>query len=259
MVRTLLIRGMLVGILAGLLVFGFGIFFGEPQVDRAISFESALDEANAKAQEAKGIHVEAEPELVSRRVQAGLGLFTGVMVYSTAFGGLFALVFAAVDQRAVNLRARAVSGLLAASGFIAVYVVPNLKYPANPPSVGQPDTIGQRTALYFAMLALSVAAMVVAAILRKRLAPRHGDWNAALIASGFYLVAVIVAARILPSINEVPEAFPAVVLWQFRIASFGMQLIMWATLGLVFGALTERALAGHGRVALRHPGPAGSA
>jgi predicted cobalt transporter CbtA len=31
------------------------------------------------------------------------------------------------------------------------------------------------------------------------------------------------------------------VLWQFRIASLGAQLIMWGTIGLVFGALTERA------------------
>jgi len=46
---------------------------------------------------------------------------------------------------------------------------------------------------------------------------------------------------LLPTINEVPDQFPAVVLWQFRIASLGAQLIMWTTIGLVFGALTERA------------------
>jgi predicted cobalt transporter CbtA len=246
MVRALLIRGMLVGLLAGLLVFGFGKVFGEPQVDRAISFESAIDEAKARAEEAKGIHVVEEPELVSRRVQSSIGLLTGVVVYSTAFGGLFALVFAAADRRVVTLRPRAVSALLAASGFIAVYVVPNLKYPANPPSVGDPDTIRQRTALYFIMLAFSVVAMIAAAVLRKRLVPRQGEWNAALTSAGGYLVAVIVVAAILPGINEVPDAFPAVVLWQFRVASFGMQLLMWATIGLVFGALTERALSGHG-------------
>ena len=245
MVRMLLVRGMLVGILAGLLVFGFGKVFGEPQVDRAIGFESALDEAKTKGQEAKGIHLEEEPELVSRGVQAGLGLFTGVMVYSTAFGGLFALVFAVVDRRVTNLGPRAVSALLAASGFVAVYVVPNLKYPANPPSVGEPETIGQRTALYFIMLALSVGAMIIAVILRKRLVRHLGGWNAALIAAGSYLGAVIVVAFILPRINEVPDAFPAVVLWQFRIASFGMQFVMWATIGLVFGALTERMVTTH--------------
>jgi predicted cobalt transporter CbtA len=239
MVRTLLIRGMLVGLLAGLLVFAFGRFYGEPQVDRAISFETALDEAKAKAEEAKGIHVEEEPELVSRTVQAGWGLFTGVMVYSTAFGGLFALVFAAVNRRAVNLDSRATAALLGGVGFVSVYLIPNLKYPANPPSVGQPETIGYRTALYFSMLALSVAAMVIASALRTRLVARRGGWTAAIAGIGFYLIGMIVVGWLMPSINEVPEAFPAVVLWQFRVASCGMQVIMWTTLGLVFGALTE--------------------
>jgi predicted cobalt transporter CbtA len=241
MVRALLIRGMLVGIVAGLLTFGFGKVFGEPPVDRAISFETALDEAKAKAEAAKGMPVEEEPELVSREVQAGLGLFTGVMVYSIAFGGLFALVFAVADRRIAGLGPRAVSALLAGMGFVAVYVVPNLKYPANPPSVGQHETIGYRTALYFIMMALSVAAMVGAAMLRKRLAARHDGWTAALVAGGVYIVAMAVVQRLLPGINEVPDEFPAVVLWQFRIASLGMQLVMWATIGLLFGAVTERA------------------
>ncbi len=241
MVRTLLIRGMLVGLLAGVLVFGFGKVFGEPQVDRAIGFETAMDEAKAKAEEARGIHAEPEPELVSRSVQAGVGLFTGVMVYATAFGGLFALVFAVADRRAVDAGPRAASALLAGAGFVAVYVVPDLKYPANPPSVGEPETIGQRTALYFIMLAVSVAAMVGAAMLRRRLAARHGGWNAALVACGSYVAAVVLAGFILPAIDEVPDDFPAVVLWHFRVASFGMQLVLWTVLGLVFGALTEHA------------------
>jgi predicted cobalt transporter CbtA len=62
-----------------------------------------------------------------------------------------------------------------------------------------------------------------------------------LIASAAYLIVMTAVGLALPTVNEVPEQFPAVVLWQFRIASFGAQLIMWATVGLVFGALTERA------------------
>jgi predicted cobalt transporter CbtA len=240
MVRQLLVRGMVAGLIAGLLVFGFGKIVGEPQVDRAIAFESAMDEAKAKAESAHGMHVEEEPELVSRGVQASYGLFTGVMIYATAFGGLFALVFAAADRRIANLAPRGTAALLAALGFIAVYVVPNIKYPANPPSVGQPDTIGQRTALYFIMLALSVAAMVAAIATRKRLATRLGAWNAALLAGALYLVAVTIVGLLLPGINEVPDQFPAVVLWQFRIASFGMQGVMWACLGLLFGLMAER-------------------
>jgi len=61
--------------------------------------------------------------------------------------------------------------------------------------------------------------------------------------AAFYIVIVALAGLLLPAMNEVPDGFPADVLWQFRVASLGAQLIMWATLGLLFGALTQRALA----------------
>jgi hypothetical protein len=97
------------------------------------------------------------------------------------------------------------------------------------------------------MMLISVAAMVVAIIARQRLAPRYGGWSATLIAAAGYLV-VIVAQLLLPVINEVPEGFPAVLLWKFRMASLGMQVIMWTTIGLLFGGLTERAMAGKHRI-----------
>ena len=248
MVGTLLMRGMLVGILAGLLSFGFLKIFGEPPVDRAIAFETALGQAKEKSAvdeaKAKGLPIlaqKADEELVSRPTQAGLGLFTGVVVYNTAFGGLFALVFALAYGRVGTFGPRGTAALLAASGVIAVYIVPNLKYPANPPSIGNPGTIDMRTEVYFAMIALSLASMVAAGKLRLWLQPMLGGWNAALVAMGAYVVAVGVAGFALPSVNEVPEGFPASVLWQFRMASVGAQLIMWSTLGLAFGAWTERA------------------
>jgi predicted cobalt transporter CbtA len=248
MAGTLPLRGMLIGIIAGLLCFSFLKIVGEPQVDRAIAFETQLDEAKAKAAAqaliAKGLPApkeEPEPELVSRRVQAGIGLFTGVMVYNVAFGGLFALAFALAYGRMGDFGPRATAALLATVGLVAIYIVPNLKYPANPPSVGDPATIGTRTALYFSMIAISLAAMIGAGMLRLRLLPRYGEWSAVLIAGFAYLIIVIAASLALPPINEVPEQFPAVVLWQFRIASLGAQLIMWASIGLLFGALTERA------------------
>jgi predicted cobalt transporter CbtA len=235
---------------------------GEPSVDRAIAFEAAEDQAKDKAEGHVHDHAHAhsesdhamaqgmtmakhdpEPELVSRSTQAGLGLFTGVTVYNTAFGGLFALVFAFAYRRMGDFDARTTSALLAVSGIVAVYIVPVLKYPANPPAVGAPETIGMRTGLYFAMIAISLAAMIAAWMLRNRLLSRLGGWNAALIAGAAYLIVVIAVAAALPDVNEVPDGFPAAVLWQFRIASAGAQLIMWATIGLAFGALTERATA----------------
>jgi hypothetical protein len=141
------------------------------------------------------------------------------------------------------------AALLAALGLVAVYIVPDPKYPANPPSVGDPATIGMRTALYLSMIALSLGAMITAGMLRLRLLARHGPWNAFLIAAGAYLFVVVAVALALPPVNEVPTEFPAVVLWRFRIASLGAQLLMWATIGLVFGALAERVLAARPSVA----------
>jgi|SRR5215472_5283334 len=241
MTGALLLRGMMVGVLAGLLGFGFLKLVGEPPVDRAIAFETAHAEAEAKAMADKGMPMPSrEPELVSRPVQAGIGLFTGIMVYSAAFGGLFALAFALANGRMADLSPRATAGLLAAAGFVAVYLVPMLKYPANPPSIGEPETIGARTALYFSMIALSLAAMVAAGMLRNRLFPRLDRWNATLAAAAAYIVAMIVAVLLLPAVNEVPEDFPAVVLWQFRLAAVGGQAILWTVLGLGFGRVAER-------------------
>ena len=159
MVRSLLVRGMLVGIVAGLLSFVFLKIYGEPQVDIAVAFETQMEAAKAAAAGASS--VEEGPELVSRQVQAGLGLFTAVIVYSVAFGGLFGLAFAFAYRRMPGaVTPQGVSVLLAAAGFTAVYLVPNLKYPANPPSIGNPETIGMRTALYFVMIAISIAAMI---------------------------------------------------------------------------------------------------
>jgi hypothetical protein len=250
-VGALLLRGMLAGVLAGLLCFGFLKVFGEPPVDRAIAFETQLDEAHTHGPAMPGMAMPTEPELVSRAVQAGIGLFTGVVIYSAAFGGLFALAFALAYGRIADCGPRATSALLAAVGIVAVYIVPTLKYPASPPSVGDAETIGMRTALYFGMIAISLAAMIVAGMLRARLQPRYGQWNAVLISGAIYLIIVAVVGAALPSINEVPDQFPAVVLWQFRIAALGAQLILWATLGLVFGALAERPAIDQGRLAVR--------
>jgi predicted cobalt transporter CbtA len=242
MVGVLLLRGMMVGVLAGLLCFAFLKVVGEPPLDRAIAFESAHSHEHNHAQGAAGAqysHADEE-ELVSRAVQSTAGLFVAVVIYGAAFGGLFALAFAFVHGR-VDLDARGTAALLAALAFISLYLAPNLKYPANPPSIGSSETIGARTALYFAMMAISLVAVVMAAALRRLLVDRLDRWGASIVASVAYLVVVALAAWILPAVSEVPADFPASVLWQFRVASIGAQLLMWAAIGLGFGLWTAHA------------------
>lgn len=228
---SLLLRGMIAGLIAGILAFGFAKVFGEPQVDRAIGFEEQVAKAKGEPE---------EPEIVSRDVQASIGLFTGVAVVGTAMGGLFALAFAFVNGRVTHLSPRTTTVIIALLGFIAIYLVPNLKYPANPPSVGSPDTIGYRTQLYFGMIVFSLAALAIAISAARQFATNLGAWNGASIGIGIYIVLTSLAGYMLPSINEVPEGFPADLLWKFRVASFGIQTILWAAMGIIFGILLER-------------------
>ncbi|HYV88633.1 MAG TPA: CbtA family protein [Candidatus Polarisedimenticolia bacterium] len=233
MVRSLLIRGMLVGVLAGLAVYCFAKIFGEPSVDLAIAFEAKMDAA---------MNMPEMPELVSRAVQSTWGLLTGAVLYGCAFGGLLALVFAYAYGRMGSLGPRSTSAILALIGFVTIVLVPDLKYPANPPSVGHPDTIGMRTEWFFMMIVISIAAMTIALSARKALAANHGSWNAAIVAGFVFVAFIAVAQLLLPVINEVPADFPAAVLWQFRVANLGMHAVMWTVLGLGFGVLAERVL-----------------
>jgi predicted cobalt transporter CbtA len=230
-IRTLLLRGMLVGVVAGLLAFAFARWIGEPQVERAIAFETSLDRAKGEA---------PELEMVSRKVQKSMGLLTGVVVYGAAIGGLFGLTFAFALGRISVTEPRALSALLALLGFVTIVLVPQLKYPANPPAVGDPETIGIRTAAFFLLIAFSVAAMVLSLQVGRRLSLRYGAWNGHLLVAGLFLIVVTLVSHFLPEIDEVPAGFPVTLMWRFRIAALEIQSVMWASLGLIFGWLTER-------------------
>jgi hypothetical protein len=241
MVGRLVFRGFIVGIFAGLIAFGWARTFGEPAVETAINFESAHDEAEAAAAVTAGKPAPADdPVIFSRAVQSGIGLLTGMVVTGAGLGCLFAVLFAFANGRLGRLGAAPTSALLALFGLLSVYVVPALKYPANPPSVGEPDTIRYRTGLYFLMMAISIAATLGALRLRQALLPRHGTWNASLLAAGAYLVVIAAVFALLPGINEVPTNFPAVTLWNFRIASLGIQTVLWGSIGILFGYIGAR-------------------
>ncbi|MFF4288455.1 CbtA family protein [Streptomyces sp. NPDC001739] len=226
-VRALLVRGMLAGLVAGVPALLVSYVLGEPRIDAAIAFEEAHSH-------------EHEMEVVSRGLQSTAGLATGVLVYGVALGGIAALAFCFALGRIGRFGARATALLLSGAALVAGYVVPFLKYPANPPSVGDPDTIGKRTALYFLMMLLGLLLAVAATILGRRLAPKLGNWYATVAAVAAFVVAVGLAYAFLPAVNEVPADFSATLLWQFRLSALAVQLVLWAAFGLVFGQLAER-------------------
>jgi len=238
MIRSLLVRGMLAGIVAGALVFCFAHWLGEPEIDRAIAFETSVDQSRGEA---------PEPMPVGRQIQKTFGLLTGTLLYGVALGGIFGLVYAYARSRYSVSGPRQLSALIAGFGYLAIVIVPTLKYPGNPPSVGSPETIGIRTAAYFLLIALSIATLTLSIQLHRRFAAGFGTWNGALLSGAFYLVLIGILYRLFPNIDEVPSTFPASLLWRFRIASWELQAVLWASLGLAYGWSAERAQASYRR------------
>lgn len=241
MTGKLLLQGMMAGILAGIITFGFAHIFGEPQVDRAISIEEQLSHPHLPASAEKGHHHdEADGEVLSRQTQSGAGLLSGMILFSAAMGGALALIWSFCWQRTGPAHPRALALSLAMAGFLVMSLMPGLKYPPNPPAVGDPSTIGYRTSLYFAMLLISAVIIVAAAWSAHQMKRRLGEWNAALWGAMSGCVMMIAACMLMPVINEIPASFSADVLWRFRLSAFGTQLTMWCVMGVLFGAFAEK-------------------
>lgn len=235
---SLLVRGLIVGLFAGLLAGTFAYVMGEPRVDAAIAIEEAGAAHSHDHNHADGTEQAEEQPLVSREGQKA-GLFLATSLYGVALGGLFAVAFTLL-RRKLRTGNDAYAALgLAAAGFVGIVLVPFFKYPPNPPAVGDPDTITKRTVTYLLTLVLGLLA-VWGGVALSRWAARYGE--VARLAGGVVgvVATVVVAYLILPRINEVPETFPATLLWQFRFASLGTQATLWLLLGFGYAVAVDR-------------------
>ena len=227
MVSAYLRRGMAAGLLAGLLAGLFAFLVGEPVLDRAIT----LGETSADAY---------HEEVFSRPTQK-VGLFFATGLFGVTVGGVFGIVYSFFRGRlaADSDFRRSIS--LAGAVFVGAFLIPFLKYPANPPSVGDPSTIRERTAAYFTLVALSLLAILLAWLTAGTLKARGVNALRRRLTVGAGLVVVVAVLFLLLPAAPSAGAFPFGVLWAFRLSSVGTQVIFWAGLGLLFGTLCERA------------------
>ncbi|CAM5296869.1 Membrane protein OS=Streptomyces microflavus OX=1919 GN=Smic_74880 PE=4 SV=1 [Streptomyces microflavus] len=138
---------------------------------------------------------------------------------------------------------RATAALIAGAARRTVYIVPFLKYPANPPAVGNPDTIGKRTTLFFLMVALSLLLAVAAVIIGKaaRTGPgqlERDDRSGHRVRPGdrprLRLPALVRRGR--QGLPGQPAGGSS------GSPRFAVQSTFWAGFGLVFGYLADRLL-----------------
>jgi hypothetical protein len=235
MIAPYLRRGMAAGLLAGLLAGLFAFFIGEPSVDQAIQIE----EVNAAEQHEMNGGGQEE-EVFSRSTQK-IGLFFATGLSGAFVGGLFGLAFAYLRGRLASGSDWTRSLSLAAAIFVGAALIPFLKYPANPPTVGDAATIGDRTASYLAMVALSLLVVLAAWYAARMLRARGTGAPARQLVVGLGVAVVVgVLFLVLPAAPD-PGDFPSGLLWNFRLSSLGTQLVLWTGLGVFFGLLCERA------------------
>ena len=238
---TLLLRGLLAGLVAGVLAGGVAFVLGEPHIDAAIAIEESAGAHEHDAVESGGHSHDEDEALVSRTGQR-FGLFLATGLAGMALGAVFSVAYYYLRLRRVSASSAPAFGLvLAGLAWLAVEAVPFFKYPANPPAVGDPETITQRTWLWFASVVLGLIAVSVAAVLAR--AVRDRQFLSVRVAApvAAFLAVVTVGYLILPKIDEVADDFPASLLWEFRLSSLAVQAMLWLVLGVAFAFLTERA------------------
>lgn len=244
---TCLRTGALAGAAGGALSGVFGFALAEPVMDRAVRLEAAREQADAAAQQAAGLTVEHHAEVFSRGTQH-LGLLVASLVTGLALGVLFGVLYA-LRHRADPAAGTGRDGwrralTLGAAAWFAVYVVPFVRYPANPPGVGDPSTVDARTRGYLAAVAIGIlgviAALRLAGDLRDRwLRPSHCQ-----LAVAGVLLATLALPFALPANTDSLDV-PAGLLWQFRLLGFCTSTLLWAGLAVTFGLLAERGESRH--------------
>lgn len=190
--------------------------------------------------EAAGSAGEPSVETFSRTTQLAGGALAA-LAYGALAGAVFGVVFAAVRHRS-RLRDDFVRSLgLGAVAFATLVLVPALKYPANPPAVGDPATVGERTAAYVTLMALSVVVALAAWRASRWLRAQGFEDHVRLPAVGLGYVAVIGVAYALWPANPDAVEVPATLIWRFRLASLGGAAALWSVLSVVFGWACLRA------------------
>jgi predicted cobalt transporter CbtA len=213
-------------------------FTAEPVIDQAIAIEESHHAAEPHEPGAP-----EEPEIVSRSDQKGFGRFAAYSLGGAAYGVLFGITFLALRRRKGSsapddaFRRSLLAGAFMAGAFT---VMPFIKYPPNPPAVGDPSTISERQWKYLALIFLSVVVLALAARLSTYLRERGWTDDERLIAVGLAIAVPLgVVCAALPPFHD-PIEVPANLVWRFRIASLGGNLLLWSVLTVAFGAAAVR-------------------
>lgn len=223
--KPALIAGLAGGLVMGL----FHYFLSEPFIRIAIDLE----------EKAANVY---EPTIVSRSIQEPM-LVVGSAIYGLLVGAIVAIVFAILGSRIPGRRPDVKAAILTGVLWWSEALLPFLKYPANPPGVGDPATVYFRQNIQIGFMVLSAIIIIATWVVywflgRWWRTPQLRRWRpvATLLFYG------VMASLLFVLTPDNPDAItaPAKLVWDFRILSMFGQVIFWATLGGVLALLLKR-------------------
>ncbi len=224
------------GAIAGTILATINIGVVEPYIDQAINIENQ----NAIAA--------GEPidllEYNNYRIWQKGGEIAAGTILGTSIAAIFGLVFAYSRSSLPGSSNKKKALILAGIMWFALFLVPALKYPANPPAVGDPETIYYRQSVYVVYLAISgFTALGVAFMygkMKQAIRSNHKDSRMLVeLPVVIYAVIMITAYLALPPNPDAINA-PMDLVTGFRVASGFTMSIFWGLLGIILGAFWDK-------------------
>ena len=215
------IAGTILGLINQLLV--------EPYIDQAIEIE-------VQNTVAAGEPVNLD-ELTQYRVWQKGGEIVAGAILGTSISALFGIVYIYSRDSLPGSNNKKKGLILAGIMFFVIFLIPALKYPANPPAVGDPETIEYRESLYIGMLVISGFTALGVAILYRNLGQTHRE-SRKIIAPAIYAVIIALAFAVLPA-NPDEITISSDLLLNFRIVTTITMGIFWGALGILLGSFWD--------------------
>ncbi|WP_329793048.1 CbtA family protein [Lentzea sp. DG1S-22] len=231
--RSLALRGVAAGAVAGVASALVQLLVTEIPIRAALAVEAAREPSGDG-------HSHGGEELVSRGTQV-VGGMLGVVIVGVAVGLVFATAYALSKRWFAAGTPFTRSFTFGAAVFGAVALLPWLKYPANPPAVGDPETVNHRTALYLGVVVAGLLIVWGASLLAGRLREQSQPVRTTAVLLAVTAAVAVVLLAFPASPDTIPADVPVAVLWQFRLSSLAQLATLYVGIGVVFGLLVDPA------------------